>query len=195
MRLSALCSAATEDEYVDKAVALAGDIPRLAVLSAGLREPHEGFQPDGLRAYGETRPGLQGNVDEVLHNAMNTEYMPLSRLHTGICASNRGTLFFVQDQAVLPVSIAEAPRAALDLPLGFVRGVTGIGMVGDLFPGSRAGTIFCLTKACGWAVMCPPPWPAIRSRLSRGQEPGQIVVGVYLASNWLRGRKASFLFD
>ena len=52
MGLSALCSAATEDEYVDKAVALAGDIPRLAVLSAGLRERMKASSLMDYAAYG-----------------------------------------------------------------------------------------------------------------------------------------------
>lgn len=38
MGLDQLCTAETEDEYVEKAVALVADIPRLAALSAGLRE-------------------------------------------------------------------------------------------------------------------------------------------------------------
>jgi len=125
---------------------------------------------------------------------MNTEYMPLSAVAHRNLRFKQGTLFFVQDQAVLPVSIAEAPRAALDLPLGFVRGVTGIGMVAIC--SLEAGVNNLLSHQGLWlggyvpAAMASHPFAFVS-----GQEPGQIVVGVYLASNWLSREEGELLFD
>jgi hypothetical protein len=48
-------------------------------------------------------------------------YTPLSNEKHANLKRKRGTFFFLKDQPLVPVSIVEAPRAALDLPLVFTR--------------------------------------------------------------------------
>ena len=48
-------------------------------------------------------------------------YTPLSNVnHRQLCLK-RGTFFYLQDKPLVPISVVEAHRTALDLPLGFLR--------------------------------------------------------------------------
>jgi hypothetical protein len=53
------------------------------------------------------------------------QYKPLSSEHHGQLRLTRGSFFFLNEQPLVPVSVVEASRAALDLPLVFVRGEQG----------------------------------------------------------------------
>lgn len=48
-------------------------------------------------------------------------YVPLLSTEHANLKRKRGTFFYLKDQPVIPVSVAEAPLAALDLPLAFTR--------------------------------------------------------------------------
>lgn len=49
------------------------------------------------------------------------QYVPLSSTEHANLRLSKGTFFYVQDQPMVPVSVVEASRAALDLPLAFTR--------------------------------------------------------------------------
>lgn len=48
-------------------------------------------------------------------------YTPLSNVNHRQLHLKRGTFFYLQDKPLVPISVVEAVRAALDLPLGFLR--------------------------------------------------------------------------
>ena len=60
--------------------------------------------------------------------------VPLSHSAHGELRLTPGTLQHVQRQPLLPVSVAEAPRAALDLPLVFARTEAGLHLLALLSP-------------------------------------------------------------
>jgi hypothetical protein len=49
------------------------------------------------------------------------QYVPLSSTQHADIKLTKGTFFYLKDQPMVPVSIVEAPMAALDLPLAFTR--------------------------------------------------------------------------
>ncbi|SMP81641.1 SapC protein [Desulfonatronum zhilinae] len=59
-------------------------------------------------------------------------FTPLSSTEHTDLRMTQGTLFYIQHKPVVPVSIPEAPQAALDLPLAFARTETGLALVAIL---------------------------------------------------------------
>lgn len=59
-------------------------------------------------------------------------YTPLSSSQHSKLRLTRGTFFHLQDKPMVPVSIVEAQRAGLDLPLAFLRTDKGLSLVAML---------------------------------------------------------------
>jgi hypothetical protein len=60
------------------------------------------------------------------------KYTPLSYTEHSVLRLTRGTFFYLRKKQAVPVSVAEAPRAALDLPLAFVRDESQLTLVAIL---------------------------------------------------------------
>ena len=56
-------------------------------------------------------------------------YTPLSHTQHKHLHLKKGTYFFAKDKSFIPISTVEAPRAGLDLPLGFVRYEKGLSLM------------------------------------------------------------------
>jgi hypothetical protein len=120
-------------------------------------------------------------------------YVPLSSTEHADLKRKTGTFFYLKDQPMVPVSVKEAPKAALDLPLVFVRSEQGHLALMAVLSLEKDNNVHVGPKGLWMGGYMPAVVRAHPFALAYRKD--QAVVVVQKDSDWLSTNEGQPLFD
>lgn len=119
-------------------------------------------------------------------------YTPLSAKEHASLRLTRGTFLYLQNRPLVNISTLEAPQAALDLPLAFVKADDGVSLV-TILSLDRNDNAQIGPKGLWMGGYIPAVIRANPFAMVAGEGQPQILVD--LKSDWLSSKEGELLFD